>query len=232
MTPRLRRAARACVLTLATTALVGGGLAPTASYADGETEAPVAVDDTFTWFTGGSTTLPVLRNDTDPQGATLEVCKVKSDPGDYSIGGAQLLDGEVYAYTSPQPAGPLVFRYYACNDEFLTPATVTVSFKTARQVRVHKVQGRPGYISVRNPNDQRVVFIYGNQNFYGFKRVAAHGSRELPVPVHDFRWIAAIGREGGNAGAGRVHDLDSPETAVAPRAHVPARIQHLWVARG
>jgi hypothetical protein len=228
MTPRLPL--RAALTSVAAVALLGGLLAQPAS-ADGETEPPVAVDDTYSWYAGGSGELDVLANDTDPQGAELAVCKVKSAE-DYDIGGAQLLFDSVYAFSSPEPTGDLVFRYYACNDEFLTPATVTIAFKHARPLRVHKVSGRPGRLEVRNPNHQTVKFLWGTRRTVGdVTRVLASGSRIVKVTAPNLRWIGLIGRENGYAGDGRIRHIEVPDHARPATYRLSPGMRRAWANR-
>ncbi|MCW2844455.1 MAG: hypothetical protein JWN22_2371 [Nocardioides sp.] len=227
MTSRLPLRA-ALTSAAAAVALLGGTLLAQPASADGETEPPVAVDDTYTWYAGGSGVLDVLANDTDPQDAELAVCKVKSDETS-DIGAAMLLDDTIFAFTAIEPTGDFVFRYYACNDEFLTPATVTIAFKHAKPLRVHKVAGRPGRLEVRNPNDQTVKFLWGNRRTISdVTRVPASGSRIVKVTASKLRWIGLIGRENGYAGYGVVRNIDVPDHSRPASQHISPRLQGIW----
>ncbi|MCW2791886.1 MAG: hypothetical protein JWO76_984 [Nocardioides sp.] len=235
--PRSPFRPRAALVSLVTSvALAGGGLLSQPATADGETAPPVAVDDSYTWYAGGSGFLDVLANDSDPQDAELAVCKVKADEAS-EIGIAQLLDGQILAFTSPNPTGDLVFRYYACNDEFLTPATVTIALVRAEELRVHKIPGRPGKLEVTNRNDHAARFLWGNPNssgeLDGMARIPASGSKVVTVASKRVIWFGTIGREQGFAGFGRVHGI---QVAAGERptgtVHLSARIQRLWAAQG
>lgn len=222
---------RLALVSLATTvALLGGGLLAQPASADGETEPPVAVDDAYTWYAGGGGPLDVLANDSDPQGAELAVCKVKSDESS-EVGVAELLDGQVIAFTSTEPTGDLVFRYYACNDEFLTPATVTIAFKQAKPLRVHKVAGRPGRLEVRNPNDHAARFLWGSHRGpVGIVHIPAAGSRIVRVSTPRIMWVGLIGRENGYAGDGRIRNIDVPDGSQPAARHLSPRTRRAWAS--
>jgi hypothetical protein len=232
MTSRLSLRA-ALTSVAATVALLGGGLLAQPASADGETEPPVAVDDSFTFYTGGADVLDVLRNDSDPQGAELAVCKVKVEA---NAGGYALLeDSMLFAIATGGDGDVFEFRYYACNDEFLTPATVTITQRQAKPLLVRKVPGRPGRLEVTNRNDHAARILFGGSGQPvpdGRGQVPADGTRVIKVARPKIFWIGVIGRENGDAGSGIVKHITVPDHASrATAGHVGRRLHEVWDGR-
>ncbi len=69
---------------------------------------PVANDDTVTVRTGVSVLVPVLENDTDPDGSPLEVVAVESTDAEAE---AEVVDGEFVRITPPEREGRYGFVY-------------------------------------------------------------------------------------------------------------------------
>lgn len=226
---RLRSGA---ALTSLVVALLAGALVAPPAWADGETEPPVTAPDTYSWYAGGSGPLNVLSNDSDPQGAPLAVCKVKQ-PQDPETGGAMLIADSLIAFTSGGSA-PLVFSYYACNDEFLTPATVTIDVRVAAPLRVRKIPGRPGRLRVVNPNEDRAQILWGNARtgeLQGRARVDASSSRVIEVRSSRIVWLGLIGRELGHAGYDQVGNIRLPDRARAITPRISPRLRQQWARR-
>lgn len=213
MTSRTRRPARAglAMLTstlLAATLLVAGG-AGSPSYADGETQPPVAVDDAVTIYRGVSTAVPVLANDTDPQGADLTVCRTtQPERTDVQV---SVLDGQLWISVDPTAFGTATFSYYACNFTYLTPATVTVEFKAIQPLVVRKAD-EPHKIRVTNPNPERVVFLWSPRQHLQFQGRPVRGGATRTFTIHH-RWIVWLAffdvpQLNGPVGEGQLRHLD------------------------
>ena len=97
--------------TVTATANVTGTVTPA-------NDAPVAQDDTFTVDEDGSVAVPVLGNDSDPDGDTLTVTAVDGQPiaeGGPTVpvanGTVALAGGELVFTPDPHFAGPVTFTY-------------------------------------------------------------------------------------------------------------------------
>lgn len=217
--------------SLATGLVLGGGLFAQPAWADGETAPPVTADDSYTWYAGGTNQLDVLANDTDPQGASLAVCKVKAPSGPENDGFAGVSDGELFVGVGGP--GTFAFRYYACNDVFLTPAQVTITVVQAEPLRVHKIPGRPGRLEVVNRNDRAAHVLWGDRSRPrpdGVAWVGAHSRRVISVTRSRIAWLGVVGKENGTAGTGTVRHIRLPERPRPVTGSVPA-LTRLWSAR-
>jgi hypothetical protein len=233
ITTRVRRFATGLALALSASLALSTAASP--AWADGETEPPVAVDDAYTGYAGGMQSLNVLANDSDPQGAEIAVCKVKAP---------ELADEDFIAMTSGDrieffdvrgEARTVTFTYYVCNDEFLTPATVTVTLVAPKPLKVTKLD-RPGRLRFTNPNDFRVVVMYGDIRRpapTGRFRLAAHGSEVVRVNTHRVGYLALGVRNGAVVGSGVIRGIELPQRTAARQAtdeplELPRRIANLW----
>lgn len=221
---------------LATGLLLGAGLLAQPAWADGETAPPVTADDSYSWYAGGSNVLDVLANDSDPQGSPLQVCKVKYDQSPESNIYAFVSDGTVFAGVG-SGTGTFSFRYYACNDTFLTPATVTITVRAAEPLRVHKLADRPGRLKVVNHNDRAAHILWGDQNRPrpdGVAWIGAHSSRVITVKRSKVFWLGLVGKENGTAGSGFVRNIALPQharTTTTTTTTVTEPFAKLWSTR-
>lgn len=175
-------------------------------------EPPVAVDDNKTMYAGEGRAIDVLRNDSDPDGDELAICRVADVEGDdYAV---FVEDNLLYVYTSGDRTENLVITYYACDFETLVPATLTISFKEIKPMKVVKLD-RPGRLRVTNNNDRTVRFLYGSfdeDQPDGRTRVFAHDSVVIRVHRHKIDWVAFLGR-GILVGIGHVRGIELPRDA-------------------
>jgi hypothetical protein len=176
------------------------------------TEAPVAVDDAYTGYAGGTQTLKVLANDSDPQGAELSVCKVKApEPADEDF--------------AAMPGGDRI-EFFDMRGETL------VSAKPLKVAKLH----RPGRLRFTNPNDFRVLVMYGDFRKpapTGKFRLAAHGSEVVRVNTHRVGYLAMGVRNAVMVGSGVIRRIELPQRSAARPATdkpsvLPRRVARLW----
>lgn len=236
MTPRhaLRRWAGAAALTLG---LLATGLAQPTPAIAAPVDAPVTQDDRVTMYAGGEASVDLLANDSDPQGADLAVCRI--GPESYrNLDVLTFSDGRstnVSVITSPRmPSGTYELTYYACNYERLTPGTLTVTVKRPKAVQASRVVDRPGRVRFKNPNERRVVVLWGSRSEErpdGRISIPAHEARIVQVQRTQVFWIAFLPTVGAVAGSGIVRGIELPRTRLAPtRTALAPRYQRLWTA--
>jgi hypothetical protein len=225
-----------------TAAVVGLGLglstlvaAP--ATADEASDAPVTAPDRVTVWAGGSmfsgAAVDVLANDTDPQGDKLEVCRVGPSASRY-VEASAFMGSLSITVRRRAKAGTYVLTYYACDFDYLTPGTVTVTVKKAKRIRVAKIPGRPGKLRVVNPNSRRVVVLWGSQDEEkpdGQIRLGGHKRAVITVTRERVFWFAYFPRIFVLVGQGTVRGITLPKRAASERAAaVPPRAGHLWDA--
>ncbi len=159
--------------------LLGPAVAPAQAR---DVAAPLAADDTASVYFGQTVSVPVLRNDVDPQGESLAVCRASEAVG--ALNGldvdTSVVDGRlvvaVYGGFDGRPVD-VTLTYQACNSERLSaPATVTLTVQDPERLVVEKLD-RPGRVRFTNPNDLRVVVLYGDPA----ERVPRAGCASGPV---------------------------------------------------
>lgn len=218
--PDVRRWLTATMLSLG---LAASTLGAQPASADAATDAPVTKADKVTVWSGSVKTADVLANDSDPQGDPLAVCRVAESPyrnvGLGIEGGGD--EGELYVFAGPRAkAGTYVLTYYACDFEYLTPATLTVTVKRSTPVRVTKIEGRPGKLRVVNPNSRRILMMWGDpmqERPDGTLRLPGHQSEVITVERRSIFWFALFPRDGGIAGMGTVRNIALPKVGAGPR---------------
>lgn len=234
MTRRLdaRRWLTATALSLG---LAASTLGAQPASADAATDAPVTKADKATVWTGSSKVVNVLANDTDPQGDPLAVCRVGESP--YRNVGLGIEGGgggsELFVFASPRAkAGTYVLTYYACDFEYLTAETLTVTVKKSTPVRVTKIEGRPGKLKVVNPNSRRIVMMWGDprrERPDGSLRLPGHEAEVITVERRSIFWVAFFPRDGAIAGMGTVRNIALPKTVASSRVATDApRLTRLW----
>jgi len=196
-----RTAAVALVLVAA-----GVALAAPASAAP-----PVAVDDHKTMYPGENRLIDVLRNDSDPDGDDLAICRLEElpDSDDFFV---DIEGDKLFVATSGDRTAELVITYYACDFETLVPATLTITFKKIYPLKVVKAQ-RPGRLRMTNDNDKTVSVFYGDFNEDepdGRVRVFPHSSTVVRVHRHKIDWLAFFTRSGVFIGIGHVRGIELP----------------------
>ena len=195
-----RTAAVALVLVAA-----GVALAAPASAAP-----PVAVDDHKMMYAGQGRLIDVLRNDSDPDGDELAICRVGSYDEDRFY--VDIEEDKLFVAAFENDSEDLVLTYYACDFDTLVPATLTVSFKEILPLKVVKAQ-RPGRIRMTNDNDRTVRVLYGdfrNERPDGRTRVFPHESVVVRVHRHKIDWIAFFARGSALVGIGHVRGIELP----------------------
>lgn len=219
--------------TLLSLGLAASTLGAQPASADAATDAPVTAPDKVTVWSGSANLVNALANDSDPQGDSLAVCRTAESP--YRNVQLVVQDGQLIAYASSRAkAGTYELTYYACDFEYLTPGTVTVTVKKAKRVRVTKIEGRPGKLKVANPNSRNVMVMWGSieeDEPDGILRLGAHKAQVITVTRTKIFWIAFMARQMVFVGAGFVRGIELPERVVPQRAaSVSPRLDRLWDA--
>ncbi len=202
----------AVALILAVVAAVGATLAVPATAAP-----PVARDDRKSLYAGEGRLMDVLRNDSDPDGDDLAVCRVQEAPdgADYFV---FIEDDKLFVFAAGNRERDLVITYYACDFETLAPATLTVSVRATYPMRVRKL-ARPGLLRVTNDNDRTVRFLYGsfrNERPDGRTRVFPSDSVVIRVHRRKIDWVAWFARSGSLLGTGHVRGIKLPARGTSP----------------
>jgi hypothetical protein len=140
---------------------------------DGSDSAPVTAPDTVSVSRGFLALADVLANDSDPDGPAddLAVCRVGrtghrgieavplSGDGGFVIAGRHLRRPAGRTDEQPllvvaddrTPEGTYEVTYYACDRQYLTPGTVTVTVTKSQKVTARKVASRRGVVRFTNP---------------------------------------------------------------------------------
>ena len=219
--------------TLLSLGLAAGTLGAQPASADAATDAPVTAPDKATVWSGSAALVDAVANDSDPQGDPLAVCRVAQSP--YRNVELAVEGGQLIAFASSRAkAGTYELTYYACDFEYLTPGTVTVTVKKAKRVRVTRIDGRPGKLKVANPNSRNVVVMWGSieeDEPDGTLRLGAHKAQVITVTRTRIFWIAFFPKEMVFVGAGFVRGIELPERVVPQRTvDVSPRLDRLWDA--
>lgn len=191
---------------------------PTAS-ADEATDAPVTGADTVTLRGGSSRLVDVLRNDSDPNGDDLRICRLDvpdgvpiNNPPD-SVALFFSWDDDdarqrLFVLSTDFRPGTYELTYYACDRDYLTPGTLTVTVERTRPVRARKVA--PHVVRFVNPDDRRVRVSVSDREVPGPSFGLAPGeARRVRVEGPSLFWYAR-GPRGGDAGQGLVRGLGRP----------------------
>ncbi|WP_134765966.1 Ig-like domain-containing protein [Nocardioides sp. 1609] len=203
-------------LTAAATALVlVTSVVP--AHADESTDAPVVENDRVRVEGSGAAFVDVLANDTDPNGDVLEICRVRVPsraPLDVSeLSGEEIgVDGEALAiFPTRNRPGTYEITYWACDEGYLRPGTLTVVVVKVKEVKVTKVPGRPGTLRIANPGSRRVVVYYGSFREGepdGRVSVPARAAKRIRVERPRIDYVAYYPRTGSDAGHGTVRGID------------------------
>ncbi|MDO9455803.1 Ig-like domain-containing protein [Nocardioides sp.] len=187
--------------------------------ADRATDAPVTMADRLTIRGGAFGSVDVLRNDSDPDGDPLEICRVDIPDGtplvdeffdDVETGDPQVGTHLALLSTGFEP-GTYTVTYYACDLDYLTPGTLTVTVTRTRPVRVRKVA--PHVVRFANPDNRfvRVSFIaFGPEDDFvneGSLRLRPGQAKRVRVEGRRMFWSASAGRSGNSAGEGLLRGL-------------------------
>jgi hypothetical protein len=189
--------------------------------ADEATDAPVTRPDRVTLRGGGVALVDVLRNDVDPNGDELQICRTEVPDGVPINDGR---GGVAFGFSGTSEPAPLLVQssgygpgtytitYYACDHDYLTPGQVTVVVKRTRPVRARKVA--PHVVRFVNPDDRPVrVHYYSpftDNDVEGTVRLAPGAAARVRVDGRSIFWDASPRRDAGEAGHGRVGGLDRP----------------------
>lgn len=228
--PRSRRRA---VITTTAAGLVASLCLAQPAVADEASDAPVTKNDRIHVDAGGGAPADVLANDSDPNGDELAICRVEV-PEDAPLV-VDTFDDQLFVSSYGSRSATYTITYYACDFDYLTPATLTVKVTRAPQIVAEKL-ARPGRVRFTNPGDRRVVVLYGSRRADepdGMTRIAASSSGTVSVMRKRLFYIAFVARTGAPAGRGFVEGITVPNkivTRVAPTTFRTAE-RTAWAAR-
>jgi hypothetical protein len=196
-------------------------------------EPPVARNDHRIMYAGDGRSIDVLRNDSDPDGDELALCRVQeTETDEYLV----FIDGNrLYVFLTGS-ADEVTITYYACDFETLVPATLTITVKETFRPKVTKLD-RPGRLRVTNDNDKIMRFLWGSfdeDRPDGRVRVDPHDSVVIRVHRHKIDWIAFL-KNGVFLGIGHVRDIDLPDRASSTeraRITLTEREAKVWARQG
>lgn len=143
-------------------------------------DSPITASDEVEVSQGWFALADVLRNDSDPDGPRddLAICRASVPAG--SRLEAAPAAGETILVVTPgrvqaplpyslliqaderSPRGTYEVTYYACDRQYLTRETVTVTVTRSQVVTARKVRGRPGLVRFTNPGPHPArVTVFG-----------------------------------------------------------------------
>lgn len=167
--------------------------------------APVTVDDRARVLAGGSTEAFVLANDRDADRDELTICRVEEQVPGLSVRRGETLESfdpetlepefvpVVQVQVRPRLApGSYQVTYYACDEELLTPGTLTVKVVPGPQVSVRPIDARPGYVRVRHdwPAPLRFAWVESGSETLGPVVLRPGETRRLRVRNTRLLWFA------------------------------------------
>lgn len=107
------------------------------------------------------------------------------------------------------PRGTYEITYYACDRQYLTPATVTVTVTKSQKLTARKLTGRPGVVRSTNPGPQPAraevrefdrALEPGRRQPLIARRMPAETTRTLRPHVRSIEWSAFSRRGPGGFG--------------------------------
>jgi hypothetical protein len=138
-------------------ALAAAAISPAAQAATGS--PPVTHPDEIVVFAGDAVLMDPADNDTDPDGDSLQVCRLGSDVP-RKLAGSTVQDGDVVVAPSRKARGTYTLVYYACDTSYLTAGTITVHVKPPRPtLEVIPIGDAP-------PGPMRIKNTYKNRTFH------------------------------------------------------------------
>lgn len=123
----------------------------------------------------------------------------KNAPRTWSRRAGDSTTTSLYVAAMSNRAGTYTVRYWACDFDYLTPATLTVTVKPTKQVKVKVLPGRHK-IRFTNPFERPIRVVYGSpreiesrDGMHEF-RLAPGRSKTIDVERRRLFWVAEIGR--------------------------------------
>jgi Bacterial Ig domain len=175
--------------------------APTAYAATGS--PPVTNPDHVTLRAGEGVAVDVTANDTDPDGAQLEVCRLGPLPRALRQSFAE--SGDLVVVSDRGARGTYALTYYACDESYLTAGTLTVTVRPpAPTFDIIPVGAAP-------PGRIRLVNTYKFQTFHCEWRAQGSDKIEGRAVVRPRRTVVI-----------QVHEAELEITCTSPRASVGA----------
>jgi len=169
-------------------------------------QPPTPQTDTIHWWSGSWDRVHVLGNDTDPQGQSVDVCRLSPEattPSMRSVFTPSVLDGRLDLGTVRHASGTYEVPYFVCNSGRLAPAVLRVVLRQAKPVTVRRLANNPHLVRVHNPNPGGVRVTIGRGTLQDvYVRVGPFGTRVVRTPLRDNVWDAVIGHHYGYAGSG------------------------------
>ncbi|MEO9326016.1 hypothetical protein ABFT23_21160 [Nocardioides sp. C4-1] len=196
------------------------------AHADRAEDAPVTADDRVTVsgsytgadYAGGQSVLvDVLANDRDPNGDELAVCRVEV-PAGAPLVVAETTSAAWRGTSAPTAlrvvatgnrAASYAVRYWACDHDYLTPATLTVTVRPVEPVRATVLRKRHR-VRFTNPLQRAVRVEWGGlrgQDPDGSVRIRPGRSRVVDVERRNLVWIAMTRTRSTPVGIGVLRGL-------------------------
>jgi hypothetical protein len=200
-------------------ALVAALLGAVPAQADESTDAPVTADDRVNVPGTAYRLVDVLANDSDPGGDQLAVCRAQVPDGVPLHVDVLSVDEGNRLLVQPlvNRSGTYRLTYWACDFDYLTPATVTVTVKAVPQVTGAVVTARPGRVRFRNPGTRPAVVVYGaprTGQADGEVRVAAGAATVVRTTRRALFFVAYVPRTGEPLGDGYVRPIPQPRRSA------------------
>ena len=131
--------------------------APAAYAATGS--PPVTHPDTVTIHAGEGTLIDPADNDSDPDGDSLQVCRLGPDLP-RALSQSYVQGGDLVVIANKRARGTYTLTYYVCDSSYLTAGTVTVHVKPpAPTLEVIPIGDAP-------PGKLRIKNTYKNRTFH------------------------------------------------------------------
>jgi len=178
------------------------GLATAALPAQAATGSPpVTHPDAVTLPAGQGVLFDPVDNDGDPDGDSLQVCRLGPDVP-RPLAASFVQDGDLVVVASPRARGTYTLVYYACDSSYLTPGTVTVTVTPPAPTLdlIPLGDAPPGRMKIKNTYKHRTFRCewraMGSDEVEGKVTVRPRSSVVIVVKEEDFELDCASGGVG------------------------------------
>ena len=205
MAPRLSLAVGGAILAVLGT--VSSAYAATGS-------PPVTHPDSVTVRAGEGAMIDPVDNDGDPDGDSLQVCRLGPDLP-RALAQSMIQEGDLVVIANRHARGTYELTYYACDDSYLTAGTVTVTVKPpAPTFDIRPVDGLPGRVRLVNTYKHRTFHCawgpLGAKHPEGRTTVKPHSTEVITVREAE----AEIDCESAHMGVSAIFARSGPRVEV------------------
>jgi len=211
--------------------VVGLAAVPAAHAVTGS--PPVTTPDVGTMYPGNLVAVFPVNNDSDVDNDQLSICRL----GTESYKGLEVAfagnEFDVFSRPSVKP-GTYTYTYYACDFSYLTPGTITITVLEPPDIKVKKIEGRPGKLRVTNPADFKIRFLYGSfraESPDGNLVIGADSSVVISVHRTRIDWVAYDRKVDIFLATGKVNNIRLPAGDHPPavgRSGASPRLAEAW----